>query len=107
MLRIKLQTWASEGGGGLSPWTLKFLQKNIVFLVLNEKKNKFHHFWPPPGKFCKNFLEVPPGRNPPDTHDYKSLINNRLAGVGLPAEGEERQDVTCEDNEGSASSQIT
>jgi len=48
-----------EGRGCIgSPWSLKFLAKKVVFLVLSGKKN-FTTFGPPLEKILKNPL-VPP-----------------------------------------------
>jgi len=51
------------GAGGPCPsWILKLLAKMVVFSILRGK-NKFHHFWPPPGK------------NLSDAHDWNERRN--------------------------------
>jgi len=35
-------------------------------------QNKFHHFWPPPGKILEKSPTAPPGKNPSDAHGFLS-----------------------------------
>jgi len=58
---ISLEHGRRKGGrrGAKAPLEFEIFTKKVFFLSFGWEKNKFHHFWPPLQKFCKNPL-VPP-----------------------------------------------
>ena len=63
----KIDAWASEGEGrgGLPPLDFESISKKRLFFQFRGVKNKFHHFWPPPGKIL--------GKSPTGSPLEKSL----------------------------------
>jgi len=52
-------------GGGWPSLDFENYSQKTLFSKFRVGKNKFHHFWPPPGKIPS---ALPPGKNPSDAH---------------------------------------
>jgi len=58
-----------EAGGAKAPLDFESISKNRLFFQFRRVKNKFHCFWPPPGKnFGKILYWSSPEKNPSEAH---------------------------------------
>jgi len=62
----------------LAPLDFEIISKKGLFFQVRGVKNKFHHFWAPPGK---NFGKIPywpsHGKNPSDAHARVSIKHSK------------------------------
>jgi len=59
------------GQGASAPLDFEIICKKRLFFQFRGVKNKFHRFWPPPGKNVGKIPYCPPPRkNPSDTHGW-------------------------------------
>jgi len=68
-----------EGRGELCPLDFEIIGKKRLFFQFRGIKNKFHHFWPSPGKIFGKIPYCPsPGKIPSDAHGCRPSVWKRL-----------------------------